>query len=64
MWRMYKLFPAGVKNPLSNCFFRLIETYPIRINDEDGSEEEDEEGGWNVDKSDCCPCLQIRKKYS
>ena len=39
----------------------LMEIDPVRIDDEDGSKEEDEEGGWSVDKSNCCSCLQFRK---
>ena len=32
---------------------------PIWVEDENGSEEEDEEGGWNVNQSDRCSSLQF-----
>ena len=39
----------------------LMEIDPVRIDDKDGSKEEDEEGGRSVHKSNCCSCLQLRK---
>ena len=37
-----------------------MEIYPVWLDDKDGSEEEYQEGGLSVDKSNCCPCLQVR----
>ena len=37
----------------------LMEQYPVRIEDEDGAEEGDDEGGWSVNHPDHCPCLQF-----
>ena len=37
----------------------LMEQYPVRIEDEDGAEEGDDEGGWSVNHPDHCPCLEF-----
>ena len=32
---------------------------PVRVEDEDGAEEEDEEGGRSVNQSNCCSSLKF-----
>ena len=38
----------------------IMEIYPVWIDDKDGSEEEYQEGGLSVDKTNCCPCLKCK----
>ena len=52
-----KTLNRKVKHMRSFLIWKNID--PVRIEDKDGSEKEDEEGGWSVDKSHRCPSLQF-----
>ena len=62
--------PGGKKLMSSSKLFKLYQFClnsnidPVRIKDEDGAEEEDEEWGGGVDKPNCCSSLELYHRIS